>query len=252
MFGRDLFTFKKEPGQMYDFAQHGLLNDNNRMEYAPILQRVEEATETKKNESKKEKKLSTPKEIYDLKALNSHNFQIQCDEKYIDEQVEIINAKLEFLGKEPKAKKSRRGDIPEPYFEMGGVKYGREELESIKARLINRKKISEVKATLEKYPHTTSDLISKVLQDNINLRTESVGRFVPDLPREAMQSMKEYNTMCVDLCDQKTNFYIIADQKDFVQVNKKRDPILLAQSPFGHFWQILGAWDKEMVFLADL
>ncbi len=44
----------------------------------------------------------------------------------------------------------------------------------------------------------------------------------------------------------------IADKKDFEKKDKRRDPILLAQSPFGHFWQILGAWDKEMLFLEEL
>ena len=33
---------------------------------------------------------------------------------------------------------------------------------------------------------------------------------------------------------------------------KQRDPILLVQSPFGFYWQILGAWDKEMLILSEL
>ena len=38
----------------------------------------------------------------------------------------------------------------------------------------------------------------------------------------------------------------------FRKAYEKRDPILLAQSPFGFYWQILGAWDKEMLLLGEL
>ena len=34
--------------------------------------------------------------------------------------------------------------------------------------------------------------------------------------------------------------------------NSINNPILLVQSPFGIYWQILGAWDKELVLLEEL
>jgi hypothetical protein len=54
------------------------------------------------------------------------------------------------------------------------------------------------------------------------------------------------------LSNKTTHFYVIADKKDFDKTPAKRDPILLAQSPFGFFWNILGAWSDEMIFLGDL
>ncbi len=98
----------------------------------------------------------------------------------------------------------------------------------------------------------TAEQIAEVLENNSHLESRGAGSFVPDFPSEAIKAMKEYTDMCVSLCNKKPIFYVIADGKDFQTVNKRRDPILLAQSPFGHFWQILGAWDKEMVFLGDL
>ena len=72
------------------------------------------------------------------------------------------------------------------------------------------------------------------------------------MPKEAVAAMKEYNKGCDKLCGKQAVFYIIADKKDFEKTNKRRDPILLAQSPFVNRWQILGAWDKEMLFLEEL
>jgi len=37
-----------------------------------------------------------------------------------------------------------------------------------------------------------------------------------------------------------------------MELDEKRDPILLAQSPFGFYYNILGAWEKEMVYLPEL
>ena len=64
--------------------------------------------------------------------------------------------------------------------------------------------------------------------------------------------MKQYNKHTDELCSKQAVFYIIADKKDFERTSQRRDPILLAQSPFGHFWQILGAWDKEMILIEEL
>jgi len=64
--------------------------------------------------------------------------------------------------------------------------------------------------------------------------------------------MKNYNKATDKLCGKQAVFYIIANKKDFEKTDKRRDPILLAQSPFGHFWQILGAWDEECLIIEEL
>jgi hypothetical protein len=55
-----------------------------------------------------------------------------------------------------------------------------------------------------------------------------------------------------ELCGKKPVFYVIAEPDKFRKAYERRDPILLVQSPFGFYWQILGAWDKEMILLSEL
>lgn len=253
LFGKELFTFKKEPGQLYDFAQHGLINGLQTGYYAIETISSDMANSIGKAEPKAPPKPKlTPKEVYNLKSLNDNEFKIRVDEEYIAEQLDLIQTKLDFIGKEPKKKKNSRNDQFIPMPEMGPVKFGRDELESIKLRLENRRKIESVRDILNKYPHTSGQLIEKVISEHSHLRSELATKFVPDFPKAAIKAMKEYNDMCIKLCNKKAVFYVIANQSDFQVVNKRRDPILLAQSPFGHFWQILGAWDEEMIFLGDL
>ena len=254
LFGKELFNYKKPAEKMYDFAQHGILNSTG-LSFAPqeiYMDGLTNSTEgTKKKKVKKEKeapKLS-PKELYQMKALNDNDFRIQNGSEYLKEQLSDIDNKLSLLGKKPKNKKSN-GMIMEA--EWGSKKYAREELESIRERLHNRTKLAEFQEIIEKYPHTSSQLIQDLLDAQKHLRVRDAEEFVPDFPRDAINAMKEYEKFCISLCNKKPVFYVIADQKDFQQVAKRRDPILLAQSPFGHFWQILGAWDKEMIFLGDL
>lgn len=252
LFGKDLFNFKKPADPMYDFAQHGLIN-----RYSGIYTYTEdarpmnttEATQMIKKEKKRKPVLKTPKKLYDMKALNDNEFKIATDEEYLDEQIKTIESKLEFVGK-PKKVKGTRGLSWEGA--PAGVLFGRMELESILERIKNRRKLDSFKIILDKYPHTTTELINKVLSKNQHLRCVLVETFIPDLPSEAINSMKEYNQGCEKLCGKKSVFYIIADREDFEKKDKRRDPILLAQSPFGFFWQILGAWDKEMVYLGNL
>jgi hypothetical protein len=70
--------------------------------------------------------------------------------------------------------------------------------------------------------------------------------------RSVLLSMKKYTDNMEKLCKKKPVFYVIAEPDKFKKAYEKRDPILLVQSPFGFYWQILGAWDKEMILLSEL
>lgn len=266
LFGKDLFTFKKAPDIMYDFAQHGILNAREAFdlwEYARTEdsegladgiknnKKVEEAEKKAKDKPK-----PSPKELYKMEALNDHDFTITIDKEYINSQIIILQEKLELLGKKPKKKKeSGQGIISiGSDSELGhpSKKFSRQELESMIERLHNRRSIASFKDVLDKYPHTTSQLVNKVITENRHLKAKEYSEFIPELPKDAVKAIKEYNEMCVKLCNKKTNFYIIAKKEDFARTPSRRDPILLAQSPFGFFWNILGAWEEEMIFLGDL
>ncbi len=266
IFGKDLFNFKKETPilAMYDFAQHGITKgdqDDIPTMFVYTKEDIEaikqKAMQSKAKPKKKDKKVSkfekpseisfTPKGIYQMKALNDNEFFIKTDPDYIKQQILELNDKVEFMGANKKTKKIEDKILRE----FGGIKDGLQEIESMIERLRNREKLDQVKEVVDKYPHTTTALIVHVLGMG-SLWCKKADEFIPDFPKEAIEAMKEYQTMCLKVNNKKTHFYVIADKKDFEIKNKRRDPILLAQSPFGFFWQILGAWDKEMIYLGDL
>ncbi len=183
----------------------------------------------------KERKKLTPKKVYSLQMLHDKAFNVNMDPKYVDQQVTEFKDKLSLI-------KSEEYDM----------RRGTEEIASILLRMENRKKYAKHKTTFEKFPYTTNARINSVIKKHDYLQLGQVAQFLADMPKEATAAMKEYNEACAALCDKKAVFYIIADKKDFQKSDKRRDPILLAQSPFGHFWQILGAWDEEMLFLEEL
>ena len=191
-----------------------------------------------KKKPKKEKpkgKELTPKEVFELKMLNDNEFEINVDSDYIEKQIEDFKDKLNLI------QTSNRD-----------MERGVDEIGSILIRMENRKQYSRFNDYFDEYPYTTTTKIDELVKAHENLKLGTVEQFIADLPNEATQAMKEYTKQCKELCDKKPLFFIIADKKDFKNTNKRRDPILLAQSPFGHFWQILGAWDDEVLFLEEL
>lgn len=182
----------------------------------------------------KEKAKLTPKRVYDLRMLHDKGFKLNMDPAYVDKQIADFRAKLAMM--------------KDPQYDYRGSN----EIGSILLRMENRKKYPKERATFEKYPYTTNKRIDSVIKNHDYLQLGEVSQFLADMPAEATEAMKEYNYATTQLCAKKAVFYIIADKKDFKKTNSRRDPILLAQSPFGHFWQIIGAWDEEMLFLEEL
>ena len=254
LFGKDLFNFKKEVKEtkLYDFAQHGMFNEQDSgMNEFIVVQDTGTgnmtATPKKKRPGRKPTVDLTAKGVFECKSLNNNDFKIITDAEYIKQQVADAKDKLSLLP----ARKKRTVDE----YMFGGQRFAVEELHSIIERMQNRAVLSgggDVLKVVEKYPHTSNTLIAGVIAEQKHLRCKNAGEFVPDFPKDAIDAMKEYNEMCQRVCHKDTNFYVIADKKDFGEVAKRRDPILLAQSPFGFFWQILGAWDEEMIYLGDL
>ncbi len=129
--------------------------------------------------------------------------------------------------------------------------YSQYNIKAAIACLENRKKYDEFKEFYERFPYTNSDKIEALTSAyNLVLKTSEI--FVPEFPEEAILIMDAYQEATMKLCGKKPTFYVIATKDDFTKKDKQRDPILLVQSPFGFYWQILGAWDKEMILLSEL
>jgi len=135
--------------------------------------------------------------------------------------------------------------------EMIRQHYSKREVEGLIERLENRKKYPDHRSFFDAFPNTTDEKID-ALTDKYELVRKTADIFIPEFPDEAINVMAEYEKHCMDICGKKPVFYVIATEDSFKKADKKRDPILLVQSPFGFFWQILGAWDKEMLLLGEL
>lgn len=130
-------------------------------------------------------------------------------------------------------------------------KYSKREIEALIFRLENRKKYLQFKDYFDAFQNTTDEKIDVLLNKYLLvLKTSDI--FVPEFPDEAIKVMNSYTDNMKLVCDKKPVFYVIAEEDNFKKAWDKRDPILLVQSPFGFYWQILGAWDKEMILLSEL
>jgi hypothetical protein len=98
----------------------------------------------------------------------------------------------------------------------------------------------------------TNEAKINILLTKYSLVMEKSDIFIPEFPVDAINAMKEFSEKCKELCDKEPRFYVIATKESFKKNYEKRDPILLAQSPFGFYYHILGAWDEEMLYLPEL
>ena len=130
-------------------------------------------------------------------------------------------------------------------------KFAKKQIEGLIKRLENRKKYKYEAQFYSSFPDTTDDKIEELLA-KYKLVMKKSDLFVPTFPKEAIDIMKKYTEVTKLLTGETPVYYVIAEIKDFKKKQKKLDPILLAQSPFGFFWNILGAWDKEIILLSEL
>jgi hypothetical protein len=129
--------------------------------------------------------------------------------------------------------------------------YAKLELEGLIERIENRKKYEEHKEFFNQFDNTTEEKIDKILS-KYELVMKGADIFIPDFPDVGIKLMTDYIEVMIQICGKKPVFYVIAEESCFKKVYEKRDPILLVQSPFGFYWQILAAWDKEMLLLSEL
>ncbi|SRR5579885_510265 len=260
LFGRSLFEVKKKTVEailteaqvktneskfLPDFAGFNASSSSLRLEdyvvfsqtpstavAVPVRKKGKKATLPKKQD---ERVQITPKGVYEMKLLHDESYRLNTNPEYVDQQLADFKQKLALI-------KSEEWD----------VRRGVDEIGSMVIRLENRKKYPEVKEFFEQFPYTMSSRIDALVKAQDHLKLGKIAEFIADMPKDATDVMKRYNEHTKKVCDKQAVFYIIANKKDFERTSQRRDPILLAQSPFGHFWQILGAWDEEMLFLEQL
>jgi len=242
IFGKELFSYRKNDGPRF-VGEERATTAYDRLKKSPQLpdfqggsNRFDGQMEVVMTDNQRRLNLQiSPKGVYMAKMLNKEGFKVNVDKKYVDTQISDFKRRLGLLSK--------------AMYDMGN---GEKEVASILIRFENRKKYSTFRSFYDKYPYTLTSRIDEVIKVNNHLKLGQVEQFVPDLPKEAIDAVKEYDETTQKLCGKKAVYYIIANKNDFKKTTGRRDPILLAQSPFGHFWQILGAWDEEMLLLEEL
>ncbi len=135
--------------------------------------------------------------------------------------------------------------------ELINQRYALQDIDGLIIRMENRKKYPKYKEFFSGFSTTTDKKINALL-NKYDLVFRSVDIFVPELPDEVILVMKKYQDITIEICGKKPLIKIIATSASFKEVNDSRDPIILAESPFWFGYDILGAYDKEMLLLSEL
>jgi len=145
----------------------------------------------------------------------------------LDKKIEMVEKRIEVLRD----------------FVGGNISDDIEALKFLKAR---RKLIK----TKTEFKWATTNL--KSIQDLVGkykLRMVDFASFAKNVPMEAVDELEKFMTQYEKVRDDQPVLKLIIDE---CGKETKKDPILLASSPFGKWFYILGAWDKEVEIVDDL
>lgn len=93
-----------------------------------------------------------------------------------------------------------------------------------------------------KWAITNKDLIDKLCK-KYKVRMVGINLYYRNIPKEGVDEIKKFGTALLNINNSDPQFKLIIDDNG---KETKKDPILLAQSPFGNWFYILGAWDREV------
>jgi len=118
-----------------------------------------------------------------------------------------------------------------------------EALKYLKARLKYLKY-----AKLFRWAITTNEKIAELLKtyklSNVGFRS-----YFKSVPMEAIDELEKFMNAWKKVSNTEPDLRLIIDDGG---TETKKDPILLASSPFGKWFYVLGAWDKEVQYVDDI
>jgi len=176
--------------------------------------------------------------------------KVAKDERIEKKPVEVFN---EILMEEPKMNLvdldkqikmvQRRKEVLEDHLGQNDHSQETEVLGYLKARKFLPKFGKEFK-----WPATNQQLIDS-LCSKYKVMKVSMGAYYRNMPMEAIDEIEKFSEAFSKVSKAKPLFELIVDSGGKEQ---KKDPILLARSPFGRWYYVLGAWDKEVEIVDDL
>jgi hypothetical protein len=96
---------------------------------------------------------------------------------------------------------------------------------------------------------TSKEKINEMLE-KYKLKHDTLDNFIYNLPDLAIKECSDFCKALESVTDKPAEFSLIAPPKFFK--DPRMDPILLGKSPFGDFYYILCAWDKEVDIVHEL
>jgi len=171
-----------------------------------------------------------------------HKKPIEIWEKLINEKPNIdcinLNAKIEIVKQRIKVLEENTREIPKDEYEVIGY-------------LLARKKYNKY-LQLFQWPITTEEKIQDLCK-TWSVELVKIEQWYTLIPDEGIQEIKKYREACNKIRPEKPLFRLIIPVKSYEEKKeRRRDPILLASSPFGRWDYILGAWDKEVAIVDEL
>lgn len=104
-----------------------------------------------------------------------------------------------------------------------------------------RKKYLKYK-DLFKWAITNKDMIDKLCK-KYKVRKANFNSYYRNIPKEGVDEIKKFGEAFQKVSNNDPVFELIIDDGG---KEERKDPILLATSPFGNWYYILGAWDREV------
>lgn len=147
---------------------------------------------------------------------------------------------LRDLDSKIKAVKKRKDFIRD---DLGLCDYSQED-QAIK--WLEARKGFEKNKSLFYWKMTTRTAIDKLLE-KYKLRRVGLSGYVRNVPTEALEEVDAYLKAVGKVQKIKPTFELVIDDDEY-----KKDPILLSKSPFGNYYYVLGAWDKEVEIVDEL
>ena len=95
----------------------------------------------------------------------------------------------------------------------------------------------------------TTDTKIQELCRTYKLKVVDFSSYCKNVPNEAVDELEKFMKGFTKVSKRKPFLRLIIDDGG---KETKKDPILLAKSPFGRWYYILGAWDKEVQYVDDL
>jgi hypothetical protein len=219
---------KNQASKYYYRSGWDLYSRENTLESNPFVMEISTASLDNSSSSKSEKKderiEKKPVEVFkeiiaETPVMNVNN---------LDEQIKLVTRRKKMLE------------------ELGTN--SDDEIQAL-AFLQARKKGLKVKTNFH-WASTNLTMIAELVK-KYKVAMTDFAAYSKNIPMEAIDELEKYLKEYSKVSNDKPVLKLIIDSTPQSKEIKK-DPILLASSPFGRYFYILGAWDKEVAIVDDL